>query len=122
MHIIYVAGAYSAPTEWQRHKNKEVASEAGLAIAKMGHFPLVPHKLGDKYYGEVDESMWIDGLLNIMLRAADGVLFLPSWFDSRGSKIELQFAEEHSIPHVKMYEDGFGLEWSIRELVERIER
>lgn len=92
---IYVAGPYTAPTHEQVAANIAAARDAGVALLRMGHRPLIPHTMTahwDEIYPDVTWGTYIEWLCDL-LGGCHAILMLPGWEESRGSCIEHNVAE-----------------------------
>lgn len=94
MKVIYVAGPYRADTEWGVVQNIRHAEEAAIRLWKEGWAVLCPHKnsalLGGSL-GDVDDSTWLAGGLEL-LRRSDAIYMLKGWSNSSGAVKEFQLA------------------------------
>jgi hypothetical protein len=66
--VIYIAGAFNAPTPEEREANVEAAKAAGLPVAALGAMPFIPHANTGHYYGALPESFWKRGCLELVAR------------------------------------------------------
>jgi len=95
---IYVAGAYSAPTEQGKLDNSYKAINAGIEVIKKKHIPFVPHLshwLGTKATEQgisLDWNYWMY-YTNVWLHKCDALLYLNS---SKGADIELEVAKNNN--------------------------
>lgn len=85
--VIYVAGPYRGDTPWDVEQNIRRAEELGLEVAKLGAIPLIPHTQYRFYQGQLPDSFWIEGTLEL-LRRCNGAIFHNRWPFSKGSKGE----------------------------------
>ena len=90
--LLYVAGPYSAVTEYEQRENVKEAYTVALALWKHGHYAICPHTntCGMELRG-VSWKQAMKGYKEILSRC-DGVVFLPKWRYSKGSKIEHSLA------------------------------
>jgi len=105
---VYLAGAYSAPTEEERVKHVETCMDAAFALLVLGYFPLIPlltHYL-DKYWMEkygidIGHDNWLK-YDQPWLEASD-VMFVVKDGDtkSKGVKAEVAHAKKMGIPVFK---------------------
>lgn len=112
MKVVYVAGKYSGPTHDGTsfsiiNYNIMVAREWAIKLMRLGRIvTLVPHL--NSYHMELDfkseQQFWYDADLEL-LRRCDAVFFLPDWEQSKGAKIEKQYADDHNIPTFFNLED-----------------
>lgn len=96
--LVYVSGAYTAPTSEQLQANIERARLAGLEVRKAGYVPVVPHLaiLYDDPNDFTYEKAMVECLA--MLKRCNAVLMVEGWRESRGARIERHFAYKHWIP------------------------
>lgn len=87
MKLLYVAGAFTAPTPWLTHLNVQEAREYGALVAELGVCPVVPHLIGEHYQGIATPEFWYDATLELA-KACDGILMLPRWSESKGACVE----------------------------------
>ncbi len=87
--IIYISGKMTGLPDYGR----AVFFEAEKELLKRGYVVLNPAWLPDglKY----DQYMDID---LAMIRQADAICLLPNWEDSRGAKLEKDYARELGLP------------------------
>lgn len=99
MKVIYIAGSLRAPTALDVVRNVLAALAAGLEVARAGAMPLIVHAAGALFLGQMTESFWLAGTLELM-RRADGVLvFNPRHLDtSAGTRDELEEAQRLGLP------------------------
>ena len=97
--IIYVAGPYRADNEWQVEENIREAEKYALMLWEAGFTAICPHKNTAHFGGAhgLPDDVWLDGDLTIIARC-NGLLLLPRWLDSEGTKQEKAHAEAHGIP------------------------
>lgn len=105
--LIYVAGPYRAPTAWQREQNIHRARTWGVALAKAGAYPVIPHANTAHFDGEAEDTLWLAGTLELM-RRCDGVLLIDGWDRSSGARAEREEAYRLGLP--VLGDDG----WSSR--------
>jgi hypothetical protein len=88
---IYVAGPYTALTEYAVRRNVEYAMDVGIELLRRGHSPFVPHLthfLALRAKGRGYVPTWKDYMLSDLnwLRDADALFLIGH---SRGADIEL---------------------------------
>lgn len=108
--LVYVAGAFTAPTPYGVRVNIQHAEEWSAALISLGIFPVCPHLAVGCFGGLAPESFFLAGTLELM-RRCDGVLMVPGWQASRGSVAERAEALRLGIPVWEDFED-------LRDLVE----
>lgn len=110
--LVYVAGPFS-PTLGQRsimssllsahrravEQNIFNAARLGLAVSKLGAYPVVPHSNTalPEYEDAQGYEFWIEGTAE-MLSRCDAVIFTPDWQESSGARGEERIAAELGIP------------------------
>ncbi len=88
--LVYIAGAYTAPDDWQRALNVARAEALALRVLEAGHHPVCTHTMARHWFGRVPEDVaiaWCDALL----RASHVAVFDAGWQQSPGS------VREHAI-------------------------
>jgi hypothetical protein len=99
MKIAYVIGPYRASTIYGIRKNIIAAEQIGAEMAQAGVFPYVPHKNTAFFDGVADDSLWLEGNLEIIRRGiADFAVVVPGWAESSGSRGEIKLCHELGIP------------------------
>lgn len=88
MKVIYIAGPYTAKTNWEVQQNINRAMEAGKLVAEMGAMPLIPHSNTPlPFLGIQTPQFWYDGTMEL-LRRSDAILLIEGWENSRGAVTE----------------------------------
>lgn len=95
--IVYVAGPYRAPTEYEVSRNIERAREAGVSLATAGTGFHIPHLNSKHMGGVVPDDQWLRFGLN-MIKRLDGMVLLPGWRTSEGACIERAAAQLLGLP------------------------
>ncbi len=88
MKLIYIAGAYTAPTRCAIAANVQRAREVADAVARLGAFPVTPHLLGDGIEDAGDAAFWYAGTLEVM-RRCDALIVVPGSDESKGTSTEI---------------------------------
>ena len=95
--LIYVAGAYKGNIA----KNITKAEKVSINLIRNGWHVFTPHKNTSHYEQYEDDQLttktWIDMDLNMLIRC-DAIYIMDNWQDSVGTKIEIEFAIDHTIP------------------------
>lgn len=92
--LLYVAGPYSAPTEDGIQANIDKASDIAAELWIMGHAVICPHKNTGNFHNVVPQlthEQWLKGDKQ-MIAVCDGIVFVPGWENSPGSREELEYA------------------------------
>lgn len=108
MKVVYVAGPYRAPSEWEVLENIRRAEVLALAVWRMGAACICPHKNTAFFGGAADDKVWLDGDLEILKRC-DAVICTPDWKQSVGASGEVEFAQKLDLP--VFYSLGELREW-----------
>lgn len=107
---MYIAGPFRAPTAWGMAENVRAAERVGLAVARLGAMPLIPHANTAHFHGEGEDQLWVDGTLEL-LRRCDAAVFIPGWPKSSGSRGEWEEARRIGMPRCNL--DGEGVPLSV---------
>ena len=98
--LIYVAGPYRAATRAAIAQNIAAARQLGLAAARLGWFPVIPHSNTshlDHYAPELSDEFWLRGTMEMMERC-DALVLVTGWEVSKGTAAEIARADELRIP------------------------
>lgn len=86
--IVYIAGRFRGPTDWDRAENVRLAQRFGLAVAYLGAMPLIPQANTGLFFGQLsEETFWIPGTLRLA-EVSDGMVLIPGWRQSQGARGE----------------------------------
>jgi len=107
MKLIYIAGPYRAPTTWGIAENIHAARMAGAMVAQLGAYPVIPHSNTAHMDGIASDDLWLSGTLELM-RRCDGVILIPGWKRSTGSKNEHAEAIRLGLPVFEWDEGRLG--------------
>lgn len=108
--VVYIAGPYRARTTWRIQQNIRAAQETALRVWKIGAVALCPHANTALFDGEADDSVWLDGDLEL-LRRCDAVVMVNGWEQSQGATSERDFAKELKLPVFDP--DNFGVNYPL---------
>jgi len=97
MKLVYVIGPYRAPTIHGIVENIRLAEALALQVWQSGAACICPHKNTALFDGTADDSVWLQGDLEI-LRRCDAVICTPDWQRSAGSRDEVALARKLGIP------------------------
>ena len=92
MKVAYISGPYRACHIYDIVLNIRAAEKTALIYWRMGYAVICPHKNTSMLDGFVDDSVWLDGDLEL-LRRSDVVVMLPDWRRSRGAIAEHDLAK-----------------------------
>jgi hypothetical protein len=114
--LVYIAGPFSGATRADVERNIACAELTGLAVARMGAFPFIPHtNTGHPAFEKAHPyDFWIAAGTMAMLYRCDAVLMVDEWEKSKGATGERDEALRIGMP-------VFGSS-QIAELKEWIER
>jgi Domain of unknown function (DUF4406) len=104
MLLVYVAGPYRAPSEWEVLNNIRRAEDIALRVWKAGVACICPHKNTAFFGGAAPDEMWLTGDLE-MVRRSDAVVCVPGWERSVGASGEVACAREFGIPVFVTFEE-----------------
>ena len=114
--VIYIAGAYRAPTPWQILKNIRAAQEVALVVWRLGAVAICPHANTALFDGEADDAVWLQGDMEL-LRRSDAVVLVQGWERSTGAIAERTVAADRHIP-VFTPDDWGTRTWLIKEWID----
>lgn len=97
--LIYVAGPYSASSEYTVAQNIEEAKQISARLWEKGHAVICPHMNTAFFENEANVSyqQYMDGDF-MMVRRCDAMVMTPRWRDSKGAKMEHEYARSLGIP------------------------
>jgi hypothetical protein len=105
MKVLYVAGAFTAPTGWGIEQNVRAAEKVGLYVARLGAMPVIPHANTRFFHGECTEEFWYAGTLE-MLKRCDGIIMVAGWSESKGARVEYDYALSRSPQRMPVFFAG----------------
>jgi hypothetical protein len=106
MKIIYIAGPYRAPSEWEVVQNIRRAEAAAVFVWQHGAAALCPHK-NTALFGGVPgcpDTTWLEGDMEMLLRC-DAVFAIENWKNSSGARQEIDTARTNNIPVLFTHND-----------------
>lgn len=97
MRVVYVAGPFRGKSHWDVAENVRNAERLALEVWRLGAVALCPHANTAHFDGAADDSVWLEGDLEL-LRRCDAMILTPDWRRSTGATKEKEFAEGLGIP------------------------
>jgi hypothetical protein len=97
MKLVYIAGPYRGASEWEVVQNIRRAEALALEVWQSGAACICPHKNTALLGGAADDSVWLEGDLE-MMRRCDAVLCTEDWRRSAGAREEVRIANEMGLP------------------------
>lgn len=97
MKLVYVAGPFRGPNNWEIEENIRRAERLALEVWRSGAACLCPHTNTRFFQGAADDAVWLDGDLEMLARC-DAILMTEDWKRSSGARAEEAFAHEKQIP------------------------
>ena len=104
--LVYVAGPFAGPTNYDVQQNVHRAERTGLTIAHHGALPVIPHTMNRNYFGQLTEEFWLAGVMTLQARC-DAAVFLSGWERSKGASAEFAFAQQLQQPVFRADDDGW---------------
>jgi len=103
--LIYVAGAFTAPTAWGIEQNCRKAEEVSLQVWKVpGCAGIAPHLNTRHFFGTLDEDVVIHAML-VLLERCDAIFLIPGWENSKGTFRKIEHAKKLGIPVFKQLDE-----------------
>jgi len=103
MKVVFLSGPYRSDTESGVVGNIRRAEKVAVELWRMGYAVICPHKNTSLLGGLCDDSVWLEGDLEL-LRRSDCIVLIPGWQGSEGSRSEAQEAAKCGLP-VFMWND-----------------
>lgn len=97
MKVVYIAGPFRGPNHWEIENNIRRAETLALEVWRAGYAALCPHCNTRFFDGAADDSIWLEGDLE-MLKRCDALITTADWKKSKGASAEVQFAHDNHIP------------------------
>lgn len=95
--LVYVAGPFAGPTNYDVQQHVARAESFGLTIARQGALPVIPHTMNRNFFGQLDEAFWLAGVIELM-RRCDALALTADWPRSKGATIEHNIAADIGMP------------------------
>jgi hypothetical protein len=92
MRVAFISGSYRAKTIHEVVDNIRHAEAYAKKYWKLGYAVICPHKNTALFDGLLDDSVWLDGDMEL-LRRSDVIVFIPGWEDSEGARAEYEVAK-----------------------------
>lgn len=105
--LIYIAGPFRGPTPYDVRRNVERARDLGLAVARLGGYPVIPHTMTCDFDKLLTDQFWLDGTME-MLRRCDAVVLHERWAHSTGARLEREEALARVLP---VFDSGYD-DWA----------
>jgi hypothetical protein len=97
MKVVYVSGAYRAPTPRGIVENIRKAEALAIEVWQSGAACICPHLNTALLDGTCPDDVWLKGDLAI-IRKCDAMIMMDGWIGSIGAQAEKILAEELKIP------------------------
>lgn len=97
MRLVYIAGAYRAPTPWGVQKNIIAAAELAAKVHDAGMFAVCPHLNSAHMEGVASEEHFLVGTMELM-KVCHAVILVSNWRTSSGALAEVAEATRIGIP------------------------
>lgn len=109
--MIYLASPYSHPDPLQVKTRFLLVEQCTVSLIKKGEYVWSPivhcHEMATKYEMPTDAQFWKNYNFDFMRKAdAIYVLCIPGWRESKGVKMEIEFAAYVGVP--MLYVNEFG--------------
>lgn len=104
MRIIYVAGPYRGDSESRVWANIMAARDIAIRVWQLGYVAICPHLNTMLFGGELPDSAYLQGDLEIIARC-DAIVLVPGWETSAGTQAEIEYAQQLDIPVYQRPED-----------------
>ena len=105
---VYVAGAYSSDNMFTVFNNIKKGIDTGALVLKAGLSPFTPWLDFQLLLTSVGPSFTVEDMYRYSmswLEVSDAILLVPGYENSRGTKLELERAEQLNIPVFNTLED-----------------
>ena len=97
MKLAFISGPYRADTIAGVVRNIRNAEAVAIEYWQKGYAVICPHKNSSLLDGLADDSVWLEGDLEILSRC-DLIVLVPGWEKSEGVKAEIEEAKKLGIP------------------------
>jgi hypothetical protein len=89
--VAYIAGPYRSSTPLGILRNVHRAGDVALKYWRLGFAVICPHKNTALFDGQADDSIWLQGDLEL-IRRSDVIVMMDTWRDSSGATAEHELA------------------------------
>tara|TARA_Y100000034_G_scaffold28948_1_gene34802 strand:+ start:169 stop:567 length:399 start_codon:yes stop_codon:yes gene_type:complete len=107
--VVYVAGKYYDEGEWETFQNIRKAEIIAAKLWPKKIAPICPHKNTENFGSIATWGEFMAGSIAILNRC-DALMTVDNWKNSKGAKMEVEFAQNEGIPIFHNLEDL--LKWS----------
>ena len=114
MKLAFISGPYRADTPRGIVENIRKAESVALELWRMGYAVICPHKNTSLFDGFCDDSVWLDGDIEILKRC-DLIVMISSWETSKGSLLEREKALGWGLPVYYWKQDKDRIEMEARQ-------
>ncbi len=88
--LVYIAGPFRGQTPYEVHANVCAAEALGLAVARLGGYPIIPHTMTQHFDKLLTDQFWLEGTMEL-LRRCDALVARPNWRQSTGATAEVEY-------------------------------
>lgn len=97
MIVVYIGGPFRAATAYKVFQNINKAEALAYEVWAAGMVAICPHNNTRHFDGELTDSVWLDGDLELLKRS-DAMILVEGWERSKGASAEVAFAQDQGIP------------------------
>lgn len=105
--LVYVSGPYTAKSHDEISANINAARDVAIKLWEMGHTVICPH-LNTAHFETDCKATYEQYMAGdfVLLAVCDAIVVLPGYDNSRGTKMEIDYAAELGIPTYYLTEVG----------------